>query len=141
MTKHYIDIEGAWAFILAYNIGLGDLDELASWLEALGADDESITKACRVALGTNSRFTFSNDNLRMSVMAISEASSVEQWLDTLVHEIDHLQKTICDYYDVALGTEESAYLQGYIMRMCVRTMCNSVSLPSRTFKIGANRGR
>ena len=120
MIKRYVDIDGAWAFILAYNIELRDLDELASWLEALGSDEESISKACRVALGTNSGFTFSNNDLKMSVMAISNASSVEQWLDTLVHEIDHLQKTICDYYDVALGTEESAYLQGYIMRMCVR---------------------
>jgi hypothetical protein len=119
MTKHYIDIDGAWAFILAYDIELGDLDEIASWLEALGSDEESISKACRVALGTNSGFTFSSEDLRMSVMAISNASSVEQWLDTLAHEIDHLQGTICRYYDVELDTEEAAYLQGYIMKMCV----------------------
>lgn len=122
MTKHYIDIEGAWAFILAYNIGLSDLDEIASWLEALGSDEESISKACRVALGTNSGFTFSNESLRMSVMVISNASSVEQWLDTLVHEIDHLQGAICRYYDVELDTEEAAYLQGYIMKRCVNAM-------------------
>ncbi len=122
MTKHYIDIEGAWAFILAYNIELSDLDEIASWLEALGSDEKSIGKACRVALGTNSGFTFSNESLRMSVMVISDASSVEQWLDTLVHEIDHLQGAICRYYDVELDTEEAAYLQGYIMKQCVDAM-------------------
>ncbi len=119
MIKHYIDIDGAWAFILAYNVGLGDLDDIASWLEALGCDKESISEACRVALGTNSGFTFSNDDLRMSLMVISDATSVEQWLDTLVHEIDHLQATICKYYDVELGTEEAAYLQGYIMKKCL----------------------
>ncbi len=141
MIKHYIDIDGAWAFILAYNVGLSDLDDIASWLEALGCDKESISEACRVALGTNSGFTFSNEDLRMSVMVISNASSVEQWLDTLAHEISHLQTTICEYYGVELGTEESAYLQGYIMRMCVRKMRNSVSLPSGAIKIGANRGK
>jgi hypothetical protein len=58
----------------------------------------------------------------MSVMVISNASSVEQWLDTLVHEIDHLQGAICRYYDVELDTEEAAYLQGYIMKQCVNAM-------------------
>lgn len=51
----------------------------------------------------------------MSVTAISNASSEEQWWNTCVHEIDHIQAAICKYYDVDLGTEEAAYLQGYLM--------------------------
>lgn len=71
-------------------------------------------------MSTNCGFTFSNDELRMSVTAISNASSKEQWWDTCVHEIDHIQAAICKYYDVDLGTEEAAYLQGYLMLKVLR---------------------
>lgn len=75
-----------------------------------------------VAVSMNSGFTFSQPALRMSVMVISPVSSEEQFMNTLVHEIDHLQTAICDYYDIEKGTEEAAYLQGYIMQRVFRTL-------------------
>lgn len=58
----------------------------------------------------------------MSVMCIGDATSMEQWWDTLSHEIDHLQDAIMEYYGVQSGTEDAAWLQGYIMRLIVRAM-------------------
>lgn len=58
----------------------------------------------------------------MSVMCIGDATSLEQWWDTLSHEIDHLQDAIMKYYGVEPGTEDAAWLQGYIMRLIVRAM-------------------
>lgn len=116
MKAKYIDIAGGWAFIFVYNVGLRDLDDLSSWLEALGCTEKQIVKASRSALGTNSGFLFSNDDLRMSLMCISDATSESQWWNTVVHEIGHLQVAICRYYGVQLGSEESEYLQGFIMQ-------------------------
>lgn len=73
-------------------------------------------------LGTNKGLTYSNTDLRMSVMCISHTSSKEQWWDTLAHEVDHLQNTILDYYDVEPGTEDAAWLQGYLMRKIVECL-------------------
>lgn len=58
----------------------------------------------------------------MSVMCISDATSLEQWWDTVSHETDHLQDAILQYYDVKPGTEDAAYLQGYIMRAIVKAL-------------------
>ena len=120
MDKFYIDIKGKWAIVFAYNINEDDITEVSGWLKALGAKRKDIDKACRIAMSTNCGFTFSNDELRMSVTAISNASSEEQWWNTCVHEIDHIQAAICKYYDVDLGTEEAAYLQGYLMLKVLR---------------------
>lgn len=122
MTKHYIDIVGKWAFVFAYDIEDGDQEEIGEWLRALDCSERQVRKACRVAVSMNSGFTFSQPALRMSVMVISPVSSEEQFMNTLVHEIDHLQTAICDYYDVEKGTEEAAYLQGYIMQRVFRTL-------------------
>lgn len=122
MQKHYIDITGKWGIIFAYNIGEDNLEEVGGWLRALGCHEQSIRKAQRIAVSTNCGFTYSNEELRMSVTVIANASSEEQWWNTVVHEIDHLQDAICRYYDVELGTEEAAYLQGYLMYCILKVM-------------------
>lgn len=33
-----------------------------------------------------------------------------------LHEIDHVQRDVCEYYDVNLGSERAAWLQGYLGR-------------------------
>ena len=58
----------------------------------------------------------------MSVVCIGDATSLEQWWDTLSHEIDHLQDAVLQYYDVEPGTEDAAWLQGYIMRGIVKAL-------------------
>lgn len=122
MKKHYIDIAGKWAFVFAYDIGEDDVEEVGDWLEALGANRREIARACRVILGVNKGFTYSNSDLRMSVVCIGHASSREQWWDTVAHEVDHLQNTILEYYHVEPGTEDAAWLQGYLMRSIVKSL-------------------
>jgi len=122
MYKHYLDIAGKWAFVFAYSIGPDDLDEVGEWLKALGARPREIMQAKRLLMKLNKGLTLSYSGLRMSVMCIGDATSLEQWWDTLDHEIDHLQYTIMQYYDVEPGTEEAAYLQGYIMRGIVKAL-------------------
>ena len=122
MFKHYLDIAGKWAFVIAYSIGPDDLDEVGEWLKALGARPRKIRQAKRLLTKLNKGLTLSYSGLRMSVMCIGDATSLEQWWDTLDHEIDHLQDAILEYYGVKHGTEDAAWLQGYIMRLIVRAM-------------------
>lgn len=122
MRKHYIDIVGKWAIIFAYGIGERDLEEVASWLEALGCNEGDISEACRVIMRPNSGFTVSNPSLRMSVLCVGNATSEEQWLDTLVHELKHVQSHICDYYGVEEDSEEASYLIGYAARLIFKNL-------------------
>lgn len=124
MKAHRIKIEDKWAFVLAYDIGNEDLDEVGGWLEALGASDEEVEKAKYLLTLKNKGVTLSRSGLRMSVMCIGKATDLAQWWDTLAHEIDHLQHSIMRCYDVREGSEEAAYLQGYIMRKIIKVLRN-----------------
>ena len=119
MTKHYIGISGKWAVILAYGISESDWDEVEAWLEALGCSPREMRRAHRVIMQENSGFTISSARQRMSVVCISRTTSIEQWWDTLVHELKHVQSHVCDYYDVPDNGEDASYLIGYMMREIV----------------------
>ena len=120
MTKHYIDIVGKWAFVIAYDIREKDLGEIGDWLDALGAEKADIYKAQDVLTGLNAGLTYSSPRQRMSIVCVGNATSEEQWWNTLVHEIEHLKNAIGNYYGVEKGSEEEAYLIGYIMQRIVR---------------------
>lgn len=122
MYKHYLDIVGKWAFVFAYNVKEDDLGEIGDWIEALGAKPREIRRTKKLLRRLNKGFTFSSATLRMSVLVVGDATSLDQWWDTLSHEIDHLQDAVMQYYDVEAGTEDAAWLQGYIMRLIVKAL-------------------
>lgn len=121
MQRAYLDIAKKWGVVVAWDIGRGDLDEIASWLDALSCPRREITDAQRVIMRRNTGFTYTNPDLKMSLVCIGNATDKAQWWDTLAHELlDHVQTAICRYYSVNLDSEESAYLTGYLMRQFVR---------------------
>ena len=63
-------------------------------------------------MGPNSGFTHTNG--RTSIMGIGWTESPEEFYNTLVHEINHLQDDICHYYGLPLSGEIPSYIIGNI---------------------------
>lgn len=87
MIRQDFSIEGYWDVTVIYNVELGE---------------------------RNSGFTHTNLTERYSIVAIGKADSIEQFFNTAIHEIKHLQSHICKYYNVPEDGEQAAYLTGYI---------------------------
>lgn len=87
MIRQDININGYWKVIILYDVWLGKY---------------------------NTGFTHTDFTKRRSIVTISPTTSEEQFLNTVVHEIKHLQSHICRYYNVDEDSEEAAYLIGYI---------------------------
>lgn len=116
MKKHYIDIDGYWGVLFIYDYDMFDMDEIAAILDSFGVSERKIREAMPILYSTNTGMTVSRMDVTMSAIFVSRASSVEQFMDTVAHEVDHVQDAIDAYYGVRQGSEDSAWLQGYIMR-------------------------
>lgn len=116
MTERYIDIDGAWGVLFCCDYGRRDIERMWAIMESFGLSEYSIIEAMDVLRHRNTGMTISRYDVTMSVMFVSEATSHEQLMDTVAHEIDHVQYAICRYYDVERGGEDAAWLQGYLMR-------------------------
>lgn len=93
MYRQDIDIDGYWTVIVVYNVWLGK---------------------------KNTGFTHTDFTKRLSIVGISEATSDAQFVDTVAHEIKHVQSHICRYYNVSEDGEQAAYLTGYLMNRMYR---------------------
>lgn len=100
MIRQDIDIEGYWKLIIVYNVYLGE---------------------------KNTGFTYSDFNKRKSIVGISETTSKAQFLNTVMHEVKHVQSHICKYYHVDEDSEEAAYLVGYIVQKMYRYIKKFIS--------------
>lgn len=122
MTNEYIDIKGKWGIILCYDLLRLDEYEMRSMMMSLGMRGHRIDEAVDVLLNEkNTGMCVSNDKLRMSIIFIGNATSEDQWWDTLAHELlDHCQRSIIGYYGVDYVGEDSAWLTGYLMRKVVQ---------------------
>ena len=128
MKQKYVDIDDAWGFLFIYDFDFLDADEMAAIMDSFGLSEHNIRKSMRILFGKNSGMTISRDDLRMSVIFVGDATSVEQFADTIAHEIDHVQSAICEYYDVPYGSEDAAWTQGYIARQIMTAIKDDICL-------------
>lgn len=114
MVQQNLSIEGYWHITVLYDVTPADFQEVGERLSNAGAPRAMIEDAEKNLSGWNAGYTFSNLASRESIVCIGRATSMREFLNTVDHEVDHVQAHVAEYYGVRLGTEQAAYLQGYI---------------------------
>ena len=114
MTAQHLDIEGYWDVTVLYDVWPQDLGEVGAMLSSLGAPRQMVDDAVSNLQGWNAGYTLTSMGRRESIVCIGRANSLREFLNTVIHEVDHVQAHVAEYYSVELGTEQSAYLQGYV---------------------------
>lgn len=127
MKTRYIDIPNdKWGILFIYDFDIMNADEMGGIMESFGLPEHKINESIKILLGVNTGMTISRKDLRMSVIFVGAASSMEQFADTVAHECDHVQTAICDYYNVPYGSEDAAWTQGYIIRRIAHEIKNDI---------------
>lgn len=114
MIRDYIDIDRHWGILAYYDAIPSDFLQLAPILREFGCPEHEIEKARQTIRLPNKAFVFNAPWFRMSVIVVGRVTHPAQFLNSFMHEVDHLQEAILSYYDVLQGTEDAAYLQGFI---------------------------
>lgn len=111
-----------WHVYAYYAVDCYYTDEIVSRLRELGCERDFLQRARRnMACGNlNHGLTYSNLQEGESVMVVGLASSAEQFLNSLAHELFHLVNHICEARRVDVGSEEAAYLMGDTAAQCYK---------------------
>ncbi len=89
----YINIQNKWQCYFFLN--RKELPLMLNVLKNIKVSKENIKGAVEIMNSINSGITNSNLKKRTSIVGISDVTSVDQWFDTLVHELKHVQSHIC----------------------------------------------
>jgi hypothetical protein len=121
MTQEYIEIPNKkWGIIFIYNYDINDeYVELMATMRSFGLSQEKARKALSILSNYNTGMTLSIEDLRMSVVFVSNTTSESEFWDTAIHEIKHVADHIIAYYDVKWDSEDAAYLTGFLTKQLV----------------------
>ena len=113
-----IGAKNEWAVIVCYDFSLLDFDDMAAIMDTFGLTKKNINKALRILSNYNTGMAISRDDIKMSVIFISKATSPSEWWSTCLHEIRHAAQAIIEYYGADWG-EDDAYLTGFLTKQVV----------------------
>lgn len=113
--KFYIP-EYSWAVWVYYNTGELDAEEILGALRYIGVSEFEYTVAYDnlTADTLNSGLCYSNLGKRKTILVISNTTTPQQFMNSFIHEIRHLERHIEQAYDIDPYSEEAAYLAGHI---------------------------
>ena len=117
MIKQFINVQNKWDILIWYGVDLDDYLEVYDTLVQFGCSIPDAEYSAEVVSSfKNTGLTFSDTDSRVSFVCVSSTTSYSQMVDTIMHEIKHLQSHICEYYDVEENSEDAAYLVGYLAK-------------------------
>ena len=118
MVTQYIGLgDNDWGILIYYGTDEEDVKDIYNALVALGCPTKDAAKATKtVTHNLNTGLTFSNTDLRMSLICVSDATSADEFVNTAIHEAKHIQSHVCEYFNVDEDSETAAYMIGYIVQ-------------------------
>lgn len=113
----YIDSIG-WLVHAYFHKTRYDVDEIMERLWDLQCNSEIAQKAFNnlISDSLNMGLCYSNYNTKESVIVVGKASSADEFFNSIVHELSHLQGHICDVIGLDPKGEEIAYYMGDLSR-------------------------
>ena len=123
MENKYIDVGKKWGVVVNYDYDLMDYDEMWAIMRSFGLTSKNANKALKILSNYNTGMAITNDDLKMSTIFISKASTPSEWWNTAIHELKHVADAIISYYDVEWDSEDAAYLTGYMTKKLVESVC------------------
>jgi hypothetical protein len=121
MIQEYIEVPNRkWGIVVVLDFDVDeDYDELMAQFQSFGMTNKNAKRALDILFNYNTGMAISNDELRMSAIYISKATTPSEFWNTCIHELVHVSDAIVDYYGVEWGSESSAYLVGYLTKELV----------------------
>ena len=116
MIKQYLKVENSnWKILFYYLTTINDAGDVMDKLLSMGCPLSPAKKATQIVCSRkNTGLTFSDMNKQLIFVCISDSTDKSQFVNTVMHEIHHINTALCVYYGIKETDEQAAYLTGYI---------------------------
>ena len=116
MIKQIFYIEDYWKVVVYYDMDFSFFDNARQELIKIGASDLAIGKLYDMMFtGIAKAVTFSSLSEHTSVVIFNVHESKQDYIDSIVHEAEHVKQAMLRAYQVEDKGEPPAYTIGYLI--------------------------
>lgn len=120
-----------WNVVIYYTVDEEQKTNIVTELKELQPSKETLDKLERNLMNAelDTGFIYSSFYKKYSIIVIHKASSIGEFVNTIVHEKNHLEMHICEALDINPYSEEAAILSGELaMQMFDEALYNIAEL-------------
>jgi DNA-binding transcriptional MerR regulator len=119
MVRQQIDVDGYWKVIVYYDVDFSLLFPVLRELRRIGFPIEDIREIFKqLSRDSAKAVTCSNGAKHTSIVLLNPHSSKADYLNSIVHEAEHIKQAMLNTYMIEDKGEPPAYTIGYlVMRM------------------------
>lgn len=118
-----------WDVTVYYTVDEKQKEDVVTELKELQPDKETFEKLERNLMNAelDTGFIYSSFYKQRSIIVVHKASSVGEFVNTFVHEKNHLEMHICEALDINPYSEEAAILSGEIAMQIINQILYSIA--------------
>ena len=119
MIRQQFDVENYWKVIVYYNVDYNLFSSIAGELRNIDASDGMVWEIYSMMSEEKAKaVTYSNPKKHVSIILFNKHSSLKDYINSIVHEAEHVKQAMLETYHVEDKGEPPAYTIGYlVMRM------------------------
>lgn len=115
MIKKLIDIDGYWKVIVYYNVNYNLFHIIEKDLYKINCTDYQIDSIYNNMINKRAKaVTISSIYYKTSIVLFNNHNSYIDYINSIVHEAEHIKQSMLDAYNVEDFGEAPAYTIGYI---------------------------
>lgn len=116
MIRQEFNVEDYWKVVVFYDIDYSLFNVVEEDLRAIGISDRELRKLRReLEYGIAKAVTCSNIRRHISIVLFNKHSSRRDYINSIVHEAEHVKQAMLEAYQVADEGEPPAYTIGYLV--------------------------
>lgn len=127
VLKQVFNIESYWKVIVYYNVDYNFFSSIAFELYKCGASVGTVEDAYYMLSRNKAKAaTFSNTHDHVSIVLFNSHDSIADYLNSIVHEAEHIKQAMLKAYSIEDKGEPPAYTMGYLVSQMWRVFKNFI---------------
>ncbi len=116
MIKQIINVNNYWKVIVYYNINYNLFSHIYDDLNSINISKKSIKRMYNTMISNKAKaVTISNIKLYTSIVCFNKHKDKYDYINSIVHEEEHVKQAMLEAYNVADYGEPPAYTIGYLV--------------------------
>ena len=116
MIRQSIDVDGYWEVIVYYDVDFDLFYFIEEDLKGIGFSGHNLETLYQdLSEGRAKAVTCSSPHHRKSIVLFNKHKSVRDYINSIVHEAEHVKQAMLKVYDVEDRGEAPAYTIGYLV--------------------------